>query len=376
MMHALLIAAVRSLVLAAVTSGSLALLRVRHPAVKKGAWAAVLAAAFAMPILGGHLLHVKDWGAGPIPETMLPAVLHPNQATHANVADWGLTTLTVVSPPTGRRSDFVYLGHLLAWIYGLVALILLLRIGLGFWAACRLWFGARPGAGLGDGSVRLSEKIRSPWTFCSGILLPASATEWTTDTLSIVLAHERSHIRQGDFYLQLAARLYSAIFWLSPLGWWLQRECVRLGEQTSDCEALLQRPDPTAYAELLLQFCSEREPLPAVTMARGSTIRSRIDLILSEGEFMRRFVSPVRAFACVLVVLPIALAIATLSVQAHVERSLMLQAGSASSTQAPIATRARTPSPNAPTLRSLDVPVPSFENVFACRSIPIEAKPP
>jgi hypothetical protein len=92
---------------------------------------------------------------------------------------------------------------------------------------------------------------------------------------------------------------------------------------------------PHRLCELLLQFFSEREPLPVVPMARGSTIRSRIDLILSEEEFTRRFVSPARAIAFVLGVFPIALAIATLSGRAEVKRSLMLETGSASSTQVP-----------------------------------------
>jgi len=65
----------------------------------------------------------------------------------------------------------------------------------------------RPGLPL-----RASRSVSSPGTIGSGILLPADYADWDAEKLRIVLAHERSHIRQGDFYLQLLAALYAALF--------------------------------------------------------------------------------------------------------------------------------------------------------------------
>jgi len=51
----------------------------------------------------------------------------------------------------------------------------------------------------------------SPVNIGSGIVLPADFANWGEEKLRVVLAHERSHVRQGDFYLQLFAGLYAAI---------------------------------------------------------------------------------------------------------------------------------------------------------------------
>jgi len=80
---------------------------------------------------------------------------------------------------------------------------------------------------------------------------------------------------------------------------------------------------------------------------------------------MRRFVSPGRSFVCALVVLPIALAIATLAVQAQVESSLKMV--TASSAQAPTVTRVRTLRSNTSTFPSPNVPVRSFDHVSITR---------
>ena len=44
----------------------------------------------------------------------------------------------------------------------------------------------------------------------------ADYDEWDQEKLRIVLAHERSRVRQGDFYIQALAGFYVALFWFSP----------------------------------------------------------------------------------------------------------------------------------------------------------------
>jgi beta-lactamase regulating signal transducer with metallopeptidase domain len=112
-------------------------------------------------------------------------------------------------------------------LYCGIATIFFVRLALGLFITIRLWRSATPvpahqlrydAASL---QVRASSKVASPLTIGSAILLPVDFTTWDSEKLRIVLAHERSHIRQGDFYLQLLAGLYAALFWFSPLGWWL-----------------------------------------------------------------------------------------------------------------------------------------------------------
>ena len=93
--------------------------------------------------------------------------------------------------------------------------------------ALRLWLAAEP---LSDEietqydsgmRLRASRSVAAPVTVGSGILLPSAYTGWSAEKLRIVLAHESSHVRQHDFYLQIVAGLYASLVWFSPLGWWL-----------------------------------------------------------------------------------------------------------------------------------------------------------
>jgi BlaR1 peptidase M56 len=312
-MHTLLIAAGRSLVLAVLTGVLLSTLRVRHPAMRKAAWAAVLIASFSMPILSGRLLHVEKLAENPISKIVkLSAQSGASvmEARHLSVEPANVGSSLQSAP---RNVRFTQLGKHLLWVYWLITAGLLGRVLLGFAIAFQTWRNASPAMGPDGQLIRESSRVRSPWTFCSGILLPESARQWSRETLLLVLAHERNHIRQGDFYLQLLARIYTAVFWFSPLGWWLQRECTRLGEQTSDYAALQIAPDPKVYAELLLQICAQRAPSVVVSMARPSGLRARIHLILSEGELMNRFSSPLRAGAMAAIAVVIAIGVATAS---------------------------------------------------------------
>jgi BlaR1 peptidase M56 len=135
-------------------------------------------------------------------------------------------------------------GTLAALLYLGGVVFLVIRMGYGVSLALRLWLSAEPFVPMpapdasGDPAsgleVRFSARIASPVTIGSGILLPAECLDWDAEKLRIVLAHERAHVRQMDFYLQLLASLYAAAFWFSPLGWWLRHKLSDLGEAISD----------------------------------------------------------------------------------------------------------------------------------------------
>jgi hypothetical protein len=105
--------------------------------------------------------------------------------------------------------------------------------------------------------VRASSEVASPFTIGSGILLPADRTTWDSGRLRIVLARERSHVCQGDFYLQQLACLYAALVWPNPLGCWLKHELAELAEAISDRAAMEEAASRTAYAEILFEFAAQ-----------------------------------------------------------------------------------------------------------------------
>ena len=112
-------------------------------------------------------------------------------------------------------------------------------------------------------------RSRSAPASCS----PTDYAAWDAENLRVVLAHERAHVRQGDFYLQLLARLYAALFWLSPLGWWLKRKLTDLGEAISDHAGLEVAASRLSYAQVLLEFAVLPRPnLIGVPMAHSSSL--------------------------------------------------------------------------------------------------------
>ena len=225
--------------------------------------------------------------------------------------------------PQHRRVAFSPASLALS-IYLGTAVVFLLRLALGLAVTLRLWFTATPistrevpdiPTGL---PLRASNRVCSPLTIGSAILLPADYVTWDREKLRIVLAHERSHVRQGDFYLQLLAGLYTALVWFSPLGWWLKKELADLAEAISDRAGIEQARSRSSYAQVLLEFAAAPRPTAlGVAMARSSSLARRIERLLNDHAFRQSFAGSHRAlFAVVLVPMALFAAAAVVRVQA------------------------------------------------------------
>jgi beta-lactamase regulating signal transducer with metallopeptidase domain len=184
-------------------------------------------------------------------------------------------------------------------IYLGIAAVLMFRLMWGLAMALRLWATADLVSPLTapEPNVRSSAKVLSPVTIGSGIVLPASYIEWDHRKLRMVLAHERSHVRQLDFYLQLLAGFYTALFWFSPLGWWLRRTLASLSEAIGDRAGMDAAASRSRYAEVLLEFAAmPRQTLPGVAMARPGNLSHRVERLLNEHLF--RTADPSRRAVC------------------------------------------------------------------------------
>jgi beta-lactamase regulating signal transducer with metallopeptidase domain/predicted nucleic acid-binding Zn-ribbon protein len=197
--------------------------------------------------------------------------------------------------------NWARIKQMLAILYLAVGAVLLLRTFAGLGIAFRIWRRSKPIANPANGiipspakhlvRVRISPDLSTPVTIGSTVILPADYADWDEAKLRIVLAHEQSHVRQGDFYLQLFAALHVAVFWFSPLGWWLQRTLSELGEALSDRAGLEEAPSPSSYAQVLLEFAARPRttPLAGVAMAHNSNLSSRMERILNVSRFRLAF---------------------------------------------------------------------------------------
>jgi beta-lactamase regulating signal transducer with metallopeptidase domain len=287
------------------------------------------------------------------------------------------------SPADATTSPFPQL--LAAMLYLAVCAVLLIRMLYGLLMAIRLWFAASPyEADLGQNPeqnpalglhLRFSFAISSPVTIGSGVLLPADCLTWDREKLRIVLAHERAHVRQGDFYLQLLASLYTAALWFSPLGWWLKRELSDLGEAISDRAGLNEAASRTSYAQVLLEFAALPRPtVLGVAMARTSNLSHRMERFLDESRFRQAFAGSRRRMLLVGLLVPIALFAGTALVR--VEAAAYSQPVSA---QIVLAQSAPTiPAPTAPTPAAAPnpAPAPAAPSQIEPDTLPDSAVPP
>jgi beta-lactamase regulating signal transducer with metallopeptidase domain len=119
------------------------------------------------------------------------------------------------------------------------------------------------------------------------ILLPTDWREWDEAKLDAIVAHEVSHVARRDALTQRLSLIHRAIFWFSPLAWWIDRQITELAEEASDEAALAGGADQARYAETLLGFLAELEAAPGrihwegISMANGCRAERRVERILS-----------------------------------------------------------------------------------------------
>lgn len=336
--------AVRALALAVVVGLALAAFRVRTASLRLFTWTAVLYTALAMPLLGRMLPPltlsapaVFETGSGlsshrevldlqapaaPLPSSV-DASVERNQAKRTSSetnqqisqpslasARHPLTALPLVAAASpshlwSHRLSSIRWGTVATGIYLSIALLLLARFVVGLFLARRLTKASQP---IRDSRVTLklssfaragglsliprvaeSEFISVPVTvgaFRSSILLPAGWREWDDAKLDAVIAHEGSHVRRRDALTQRLSLLHRAVFWFSPLAWWLDRQLANLAEQASDEAALSCGTDRNDYARTLLGFFEALQAAPGrvwwqgVSMAKAGQVERRLERIL------------------------------------------------------------------------------------------------
>jgi beta-lactamase regulating signal transducer with metallopeptidase domain len=134
-----------------------------------------------------------------------------------------------------------------------------------------------------------SELLSVPVTFGvvrPAILLPSGWRDWDEAELDAVISHEVSHVARRDAFIDRLSLLHRAVFWFSPLSWYLTGCLAELAEEASDEAALAAGADRTRYAETLLGFFVELEATPGrawwqgVAMAKAGQAEKRLDRIL------------------------------------------------------------------------------------------------
>jgi beta-lactamase regulating signal transducer with metallopeptidase domain len=303
--------AARALALGCAAGLGLAAFRVKATSARLFTWKAVLYAALAMPILG--------WILPPLP-VPAPAFFQnsgPHRVLHETQVAPRLTSNQVplaagevfVAPSEAGAPSFrssIRWNTVAAGIYLGIAFLLLARffVGLAFArrlmrtahaieeprVAARIASRARSSGLSFIPQVGESEFVSVPVTMGairSAILLPLGWRGWDDAKLDAVIAHEISHVARRDALTQHLSLLHRAIFWFSPLAWWLDRHLAELAEQASDEAALSCGADRGKYARTLLGFFEALHAAPGrvwwqgVAMAKAGQAEQRVERILA-----------------------------------------------------------------------------------------------
>lgn len=387
----LAIDAARTTILAALAALLLAAFRVKATHLRLFTWTAVLYAGLGMPLLGGMLpsIHIPVPFAAVTAPTRVVTDVSPTTALPvrqitgreiepAIAPSHSFSNTPPASKPQGSRSarfaslpwTALVLGGYLA-----IAVYLLIRLVIGVVLARRLvrksipihhprltalirHLNSRPTAEIVESrsvSVPLTVGVIKP-----AILLPISWREWDDEKFAGVITHEMSHVGRHDCLSQHVSLLHRAVFWFSPLSWWLNRQIIELAEQASDEEALSRGTDQHSYARALLGFLETIQAAPGrvrwqgVSMASSGRAEKRLEKVLAWRGEKQMATNKSTLTAVVVLAIPVLyLAAAGRPVKAAAAQKVML---------------AQDQAPAAPTEQS--APPPSIDTA------PVNAAPP
>lgn len=342
-------AAIRSLILASAAATLLAIVRPRATAAKLYVWTSVLYASITLPVLGwlvpsfevpvpefhqSQIIPIEIGTAEtPAPtatkvsrKTQREFVVSPGTSSYSRLSQTGgLQATGPVSESTRFVSPQLSWNTIAASLYLLVTAFFLIRFLAGMLLSRKLVRGSQIIDQLCVGQypaprVAMSGLISVPLTvgfIRPTILLPADWSDWDESKLFAVLTHERSHVARRDPLTQFISLVYRAVFWFSPLSWWLHGHLAALAEEASDEAALAGGVDQRQYARTLLSFFESLQTAPGrvrwqgVSMARSGQAERRLERILSWKGTVSMNLKRSFAIAIIVLLIPVAVVVAS-----------------------------------------------------------------
>jgi beta-lactamase regulating signal transducer with metallopeptidase domain/HEAT repeat protein len=271
-------------------------------------WLSTLASVLALPAL----LHVAPLRLEVLPRLPSAATEAPAAVRRPAVAEADAVAVRpfpaapatpVAATPVPAAWPRPTPGQALLLLWASVAVVLLARLLAGVRAVRRIVRGARPlddptwQAVLYETADRLglsqpprlvcSDGVEMPFA-CGAwqgtVVLPASASEWSTERRRLVLFHELAHMRRRDLFGHFVSRLACALYWFHPLVWTAARRLRAESERACDDLVLTSGTRPSDYAAHLLDIVSSARrpgtPSLALAMARRKEFEGRMLAIL------------------------------------------------------------------------------------------------
>ena len=268
-MQVLIAIALKSLLIAGLTLGLLALMK--HRSAAERSWVAHIGL-MALVIMALSPLVLPSWNVE------APALLGRTPTVEAAVADSPpITTVASVALPATPLPDIkgpvrpsLSATAAAMALYAVPAAILLVITALALARLIALraradvlvdghWLSALARAqrrmGFKHGTALLtSNELSSPisWGLMRPVILLNDRAVEASDEAEAIIAHELAHVARMDWVKLLLARIATAMFWFNPFVWLLAREAHQLREEAADDAVLAADIVDTDYAQLLV----------------------------------------------------------------------------------------------------------------------------
>ncbi|MBR5252965.1 MAG: hypothetical protein IKV39_03710 [Clostridia bacterium] len=164
------------------------------------------------------------------------------------------------------------------WVIGIAAMLIYTAVSYN--TVCRRVREAIPH----EGRIMLCDRVRSP--FILGIIRPRIYLPSDIDPtdMEYVIAHEKAHLRRGDYLWKPLGFLLLSVYWFNPLMWVAYILLCRDIESACDERVLRTMGDDAKapYSEALIKCSVPRRVIAACPLAFGEVgVKSRIKSVMN-----------------------------------------------------------------------------------------------
>src|SRR5438270_3111897 len=280
-------------------------LRGRSAALRHHVWALGIVSSMGLPLL---TILLPSWHSKTL--STAARIWVPAHSAAYKTTFLDLPSMVVDAVAGSSLSERLVNSILLLWAFG--ALFVMLRLLVG-WARLA-WMSAHARPVVGDDwaqtvlgmrkplgiarQVQLLQTIDAPcmpmtWGIVRPcVLLPAGATEWSSERRRAVLSHELAHIARHDWLAQICGELVCGFYWFHPLVWFAAAELRAESECACDDSVLNSGVEASNYANQLVELArtlknAHRGWSGALAIARPSNLERRFIAMLNPNQNRR-----------------------------------------------------------------------------------------
>lgn len=158
------------------------------------------------------------------------------------------------------------------WLYGLIAIVLLIRSVFYLILLARLKYQSEYINKRWFKLFKISQD--RPFSFFSNVFMPKSL--FGTDSFDQILTHECEHVRQFHSLDRLLMDFVVSLFWFNPFIYLYRNALIEIHEYQADEVVVNRFKDPVAYQEILYSQLQSAEYSGLVSHFNFSMIKKRI----------------------------------------------------------------------------------------------------